>query len=96
MHKDEIISDAVRIIRRYLPAREFDILLFGSWAKGDARETSDIDIGVAGPNPVDDLTFLRIKNEIQGIPTLRRIDIVDLGKADDVFRREVLSYARPL
>jgi len=96
MEREEIIRDAVKIIRRHLPAREFEIVLFGSWVRGDARETSDIDIGVAGPKPVDDVTLLRIKSEIEGIPTLRRIDIVDLSKADDTFRLEVLNYARPL
>ncbi|HEV2426567.1 MAG TPA: nucleotidyltransferase domain-containing protein [Terriglobia bacterium] len=96
MDKEEIISDAVKIIRRHLPAREFEIVLFGSWVRGNAHATSDIDLGLAGPNPVDDLILSRIKREIESIPTLRRIDIVDLSKADDRFRREVLSYARPL
>lgn len=50
----------------------------------------------AWPGPVDGLALLRIKNETEGIATLRRIDVVDLSKEDDSFRLEVLSHARPL
>ncbi len=96
MNKDEIIKEVVDIIRRRLPGAQFRIVLFGSWARGDAQENSDIDIALMGPEAVDDMLLWRIKQEIMGIPTLRRIDVVDLNQADENFRREVLSYARPL
>lgn len=96
MSKEEIISEAVDTIRRHLPGREFEIVLFGSWARGDAQENSDIDIGLLGPEPVDEMKLFRIQEEIKGIPTLRRIDVVDLSRTDDEFRQEVLSYARNL
>lgn len=96
MNKDEIIKQVVDLIRRRLPGAEFRVVLFGSWARGDAQETSDIDIGLMGPEAVDDMLLWRIKQEIMGIPTLRRIDVVDLNQADENFRREVLSYAQPL
>lgn len=94
MDKREITNEAVKIIRRHLPGKEFEIVLFGSWARGDAQESSDIDLGLVGPEPVDDMTLLRIKEEINCIPTLRRIDVVDLSKTDETFRKDVLSYAQ--
>ena len=96
MDREEITKEAVTIIRRYLPPKEFEVVLFGSWARGDAQANSDIDIGLTGPEPVDDMMLLRIKEEISGIPTLRRIDVVDLSRTDDNFRQEVLSYAQVL
>lgn len=96
MEKDDIIKEILGIIRRHLPSEEFKVFLFGSWAKGAAEPASDIDIGILGPKAVDDLLLLRLKSEIGGIPTLRRIDIVDLNKTDEKFRKEVLSYARAL
>jgi predicted nucleotidyltransferase len=96
VEKGDIMKDAVEIIRRRLPGAEFRILLFGSWARGDAQENSDFDIGLMGPEAVDDMLFLRIKEETRSIPTLRRIDVVDLSQADENFRREVLSHARGL
>ncbi len=96
MERDEIIKEALGIIRRHLPDRGFSVLLFGSWAKGSAEPTSDIDIAILAPRPIDDLLLLRIREEISGIPTLRRIDVVDLNDTDERFREEVLSYARAL
>ena len=96
MDKQEIINEAVSIIRRHVPGREFKIVLFGSWARGGAQENSDIDIGLMGPEPLDDMKLFRIQEEIKSIPTLRRIDVVDLRRSDDNFRREVLSYAQTL
>jgi predicted nucleotidyltransferase len=96
MEKDEIIKEAVGVIRRYLPPEEFKVLLFGSWARGDAEERSDVDIGILGLRAVDDMLMLRIKGEIRAIPTLRRIDVVDLNQTDENFREEILSYAKSL
>ncbi len=96
MDKEEILREILKIIRRYLPEKDFKLFLFGSWAKESAEPTSDIDIGILGEKNVDDFVLLRIKEEVGGIPTLRSVDIVDLNKADEKFKKEVLSYAKPL
>ncbi len=96
MEREEIIQEALGIIRRHLPDKEFKVLLFGSWAKGSADPTSDIDLAILGPRALDDFLLLRVREEIAGIPTLRRIDVVDLNNTDERFRDEVLSYARAL
>jgi predicted nucleotidyltransferase len=96
MDREEILKESLRIIRRHLPSGDYRVFLFGSWAKGSAEATSDIDIGILGAQPVDELLLVRLRDEIRGIPTLRRIDVVDLSQTDDAFRNEVLSYARAL
>jgi predicted nucleotidyltransferase len=96
MEREEVLREIVAVVRRRLPDEEFRVLLFGSWARGDAQERSDIDVGILGPRAVDDMILLRIKGEIRAIPTLRRIDVVDLNKTDESFREEVLSYAKSL
>lgn len=95
MDKDVIIRDAVKIIRSRLGA-EYKIFLFGSWAKGDALEASDVDIGILGKNAVPWGTMSQILDEIEKIPTLRKIDIVDLNSKGEKFKEQVLSYARAL
>jgi predicted nucleotidyltransferase len=67
----------VSIIRRYFPRDELGIVLFGSWAPGEAQEASDIDIGLLGPDTIDDMLLLRIEDDIANIPTLRRMDVVE-------------------
>ena len=96
MDREEILTESLCIIRRHLPSGDYKVFLFGSWAKGSAEATSDIDIGILGAHPIDDLLLLRLKDEIRGVPTLRRIDVVDLHQTDESFRNEVLSYARSL
>ena len=96
MEREEILREILKIIRRYLPEKDFKIFLFGSWAKESAEPTSDIDIGILGKESVEGLVLIRIKCEIEAIPTLRKIDVVDLKAVDDKFREGVLSYAKQL
>ena len=96
MEREEILREILKIISRYLPEKDFKIFLFGSWAKESAEPTSDIDIGILGKEYVEGLVLIRIKGEIEAIPTLRKIDVVDLKAVDDKFREGVLSYAKQL
>ena len=93
MEKDAIIDEVVAIIRRYLPEK-YKIYIFGSWAKGNALETSDLDIGILGDIAVDSGIMDRIVKETEIIPTLRSIDVVDLQTKTDDFRKSILEYAK--
>ena len=51
MNADQCIATMVeRIVRDFSPLK---ILLFGSWARGDAKPDSDIDLIVVFPSVVD-------------------------------------------
>ncbi|MBI5147959.1 MAG: nucleotidyltransferase domain-containing protein [Parcubacteria group bacterium] len=93
MEKDAIINDVVAIIRNYLP-KKYKIYIFGSWAKGSALETSDLDIGILGDAAIDVGIMDKIIKETEIIPTLRSVDVVDLQAKSDDFRNDVLEYAR--
>lgn len=95
MEKSDIINKAIKIIRKYL-SPDYKILLFGSWAKGDALKTSDIDIGILGKEEVSWDIMVKILEEIYGIPTLRKIDVVDLNTKEKRFKDGVLGYAKAL
>lgn len=95
MEREKIIKETVRIIRRYLP-RGYKIILFGSWTKGTAHEGSDLDIGILGRGAVPEEVMRRITHEVEGIPTLRTIEVVDLRSKSEPFRRNALKSARPL
>ncbi len=91
-----ILEQVTQIVRRHLPASACRILLFGSWARSDALPTSDIDIGILGEEPVDELTLAQIKEEIDGLPTLRKVEVVDLHLVDDRFRNHVVQQGEIL
>lgn len=95
MDKRTVLREAIKIIRRYL-GEEYRLYLFGSWAKGEARETSDFDIGILGETEVSWSIMTKINSEIRGIQTLRKIDVVDLNATSERFRNSALRSAKEL
>jgi len=93
MKKETIIKQIKKTIRGKLPIN-FKILLFGSWARGDALETSDLDIGILGKKKVPWPAMVKILEEVEKIPTLRKIDIVDLSAVEKRFKNNVLKHAK--
>ncbi len=94
--KEQAIIDAVReVVRRHLD-ESYKLILFGSQARGDARDTSDIDIGILGSRAVDWSTFLAIRREVEAIRTLRHIDVVDLMSVREAFRDKALAEGHEL
>ena len=59
-------------------------------------ETSDIDIGILGKTEASWDIILKIKQEVDDISTLRKIDIVDLNSKESEFKENVLKYAKTL
>src|SRR5437867_6148930 len=92
----ETIGRVVRVIRKFLPGEEWKILMLGSWAKGTAQSSSDLDIGIIGPETIAWSTMAKILEAIETIPTLRSIDVVDLRSTDEHFRSAVLATAKPI
>lgn len=69
----------------------YRVFLFGSWASGEARERSDIDIGIEGPGPVDPEAMLEIRAACETLPTLYTIEVVDFAQVAPDFRKEAKS-----
>lgn len=93
MDKNEIIKEVVKIIKSYL-ADDYKIYLFGSWVKGNAAPGSDLDIGILGNKEVPFEIMVKIRHLIEGIPTLRNIDLVDFNAVGKNFRENVLRQSR--
>ena len=91
-----ILTRIVQVIRRYLPAESHRILLFGSWATLEAAPTSDIDIAIEGATAVDPTVMSEIHEEIDKLPTLRKIQIIDIQQVHGRFRDRVLSQGQVL
>lgn len=74
----------------------YRVVLFGSWAEGTARPGSDIDIGIVGEQPLSKRVLVSIRERIDDLPTLRKVDIVDLASVSERFRTRAMKYAKPL
>lgn len=93
MEKEDIIKEVIKVIRQFL-SEDYKVFLFGSWAKGTAINESDLDIAILGPQAVEQEIIIRIKAGVDGIPTLRSIDIVDLNSVGEDFKNKVLEHAQ--
>ena len=95
MSVEKTIDDIREILTRRLPLG-YSAVLFGSHALGNAHSVSDIDVGIVGKTPVPVNILGKILDEKDALPTLRKIDIVDLQTTDEAFKQSVLSYAKHL
>ncbi|PIP03124.1 MAG: nucleotidyltransferase domain-containing protein [Zetaproteobacteria bacterium CG12_big_fil_rev_8_21_14_0_65_54_13] len=79
--KPDELSEVRRIVLEYLRPWRVRVYLFGSQARGDVTDLSDIDIALLpeGPVPVDWLSGLRERLEESLV--LRHVDVVDLRTA---------------
>ncbi len=95
MEREIVLKKASKIIRKHL-SEEFRILVFGSWAKGEAMENSDLDVGILGKEKVPWDDMVHIRQELDELPTLRSIDVVDLNSVEDNFRNNALKHAKSI
>ena len=73
--KDEIIGNIKDIINKY---KKYKFKLFGSRARGDYRETSDIDIAIFEDVSRED--EYRIRDDFDKLDIIYRIDLVFIDK----------------
>ncbi len=67
------------------------IILFGSRARGDFKESSDIDIAIEFLNNDKD-NFIKIQTKLEDLNTLYKFDIVDFNSLkEDKFKKEILK-----
>lgn len=86
---DEIVKDVVRVCKKNNVEH---LSLFGSYARGTQTERSDIDFIVYG---VKDIETLR--EEIDEIMTLKKIDIFDYDEVCNQYLREDMDeYGRKI
>jgi len=81
-----------KIVKEFVSETGAKVFIFGSRARGDNYPSSDIDIGIMYEKPIGyHISILREKFENSNIPY--KVDVVDLEKVDEKFRREILKEA---
>jgi predicted nucleotidyltransferase len=97
MTEEEILTKAVEIIRRRLP-EDFHckVFLFGSRATGTAGDRSDFDIGIEGNGPVPSGTMTEIRWDLDGMPILHTVEVVDFAVVTEAFARVAKEKTRVL
>ena len=84
-HKDSII----KIIAAFYP--EAKIYLFGSYARGNDTNTSDIDIAVDVGHKLGLREWSFLWNLLEALPTVQNIDLVDMHRISEKMREGILK-----
>jgi predicted nucleotidyltransferase len=88
---EKLKKEILEIIGRYLDFKKYKVFFFGSRVKEISFPRSDIDIGILGPKEIPAKIKLEIEEEIENLPTLYKIDIVDFKEVSDKFKKEALK-----
>lgn len=94
-------AEIVQMLKDLFASRQADlkkhrVLLFGSRARGNAKQRSDFDLAVDGDEPLPIQKFYEIEEALESLPTLCSFDWVDLTKVNSRFREEALKSAQVL
>lgn len=84
-------KELLKIIGAYLPLTDYRIFVFGSRVNGKGDERSDIDIGIEGVAPIPLAVMAKIRADVEGLPTLYDVDMVDFKRVEADFRAVALS-----
>lgn len=90
-----LAEQAASTIRARL-GRGTTVLWFGSWVRGTAVPRSDVDLAIDSGAPLSGVERASLDGDIEHLPTLRGIDIVDLRSVAPEFRARVLREGVPL
>ena len=78
--ENTLIQRVKAIVLQHFSTQNVRIYLFGSWARGEQKRSSDIDIAIEENKDISyEITLLREKLEESTIP--RHIDVVDMHHA---------------
>lgn len=84
-----LVERAVQALREALP-NLVAVYLFGSRAKDQATNRSDIDLAVFAASPVDPVALYRLARDLEVRLDLD-VDLIDLARASTVLQMEVLE-----
>ena len=89
------IEEVRRIVLEGLEGRHAKVWLFGSWARGDARRYSDIDVAISSPEPLPPELLLEIEETLDQSEVLYPVELVDLATASASLRERVAAEGFP-
>jgi len=85
----DILSNAlISGAKRNIPFTHYRLFYFGSRVSGRATSRSDFDIGVEAESKIPLYVIEKIKEELEEVPILQKIDLVDFSRVSEDFLME--------
>ena len=71
------------------------IILFGSYARGEQRSDSDVDLAIKSPKEISKKEIFELTQKLEQL-LKKDIDLIDLNAISDSFRYEILMNGQVL
>lgn len=85
------LDEVRRIVLEALAPYPVRVYLFGSWSRGEARRTSDVDVALLSRTALPAWLVSRLRERLEESHVPYQVDLVDLSQTDPAFRARVLE-----
>ena len=85
-----------KILWQHLDKSRDKAFIFGSWAIGDNRKFSDIDIGIKSKRKISNLTIFELKDAFEESNLPYAVDVVDFSGTTEQFKTVAKQAVIPL
>ena len=93
---EKLKREIIETLSRHIDLGSHRVFFFGSRVSGAGDDRSDIDVGIEGPGPRPPSALSSILEDIEEIPVLYKIDIVDFWQVSQDFRDIAVQFAESL
>ena len=93
---DVLKCEIAAIVGRRLDLTRYRLFFFGSRVSGTSTERSDIDVGIGGPAEIPVEVIGAIREDLEELPTLYSIDVVDFAAASSDFTSVALQHTESI
>jgi predicted nucleotidyltransferase len=94
--RKQIINWLKDILDKNLTGISFRAFIFGSQANKPVLSRSDIDLGIMADDKITIQQLARIQADIEALPMLYKIDLVNFNEVDEQFKSVALKNVESL
>lgn len=96
----ELTSQEIKFIKKTISNHfNFDdvtVILFGSYAKGTARQSSDIDLALKSDTPLNASKWQELESELEDSDFPKKVDVIDYQRVTQEFQKVIDEQGSPL
>lgn len=83
---EKLKKENLAILSKRLDLAQYRVFFFGSRVTGAGTDRSDVDVGIEGAEPIPARAWAEIEEEIENLPTLYKVEVVDFRHVAPKFR----------
>ncbi|WP_077624205.1 nucleotidyltransferase family protein [Sediminibacillus massiliensis] len=87
--RERILEQLKSILNEQLGKEKARIYLFGSWARQEEKNSSDIDIAIESHSPISPFKWNKLIEQIEESTIPYKVDVVDLHEAKESLVQQV-------